>query len=367
MSDNFSTNKYAFWLWPFTFLYGIGVFVRNQLFDWGIKKSHRYPVPVICVGNLAVGGTGKTPHIEYLVRLLKEKYRVAVVSRGYKRTSKGFVLAAPQHTYREIGDEPYQIYHKYPDILVAVDGNRCRAIEKLLALPDHQRPEVILLDDVFQHRYVKPSFSILLTDYNRMFYQDRLLPAGRLREPASGRERADAVVVTKTPPDLKPLEFRITETNMQLQAHQQVFFSYVGYDPVCSLLSASQKLPFIPTADDAVLVVSGIANPGPFVAEVRKWKWQVEALSFPDHHDFKEADVRSIMQSFQRLKGKHKIILTTEKDAVRLLHNKYITGEQKKWIYFLPIAISFSDKEKEAFDNMIIKHIQTFQQNKILW
>lgn len=366
MSDHFS-SKYTFWLWPFTFLYGIGVLIRNQLFDWGIKKGKCYPVPIICIGNLAVGGTGKTPHVEYLIQLLKGKYRVAVISRGYKRSSRGFLLATRKHTYREIGDEPYQIFHKYPDILMAVDGNRCRAIEKLLALPENKKPQVILLDDAFQHRYVKPSFSILLTDYNRMFYNDHLLPVGRLREPISGRERADAVVVTKTPQDLKPIEYRIVETNMQLQAHQQVFFSYVGYGQISSLQSPSRKLPFVPTPDDAVLAVSGIANPAPFLSEVRKWKWHVEEAVFSDHYDFKEADIRNIMHAFQRLKGQNKVILTTEKDAARFLHNRYVTDEQKKWIYILPISISFPEGEKDSFDNMILKHIQTFQQNKILW
>ena len=148
MSENIS-SKYTFWLWPFSFLYGIGVFIRNQLFDWGIKKEKVFPVPVICVGNLAVGGTGKTPHVEYLVRLLKDKYRIAVVSRGYKRSSKGFILATKEHTCKEIGDEPYQIFHKYPEILMAVDGNRCRAIDKLLSLPDTKKPQVILLDDAY--------------------------------------------------------------------------------------------------------------------------------------------------------------------------------------------------------------------------
>ena len=366
MSENIS-SKYTFWLWPFSFLYGIGVFIRNQLFDWGIKKEKVFPVPVICVGNLAVGGTGKTPHVEYLVRLLKDKYRIAVVSRGYKRSSKGFILATKEHTCKEIGDEPYQIFHKYPEILVAVDGNRCRAIDKLLSLPDTKKPQVILLDDAYQHRYVKPSFSILLTDYGRMFYNDRLLPVGRLREPISGCERADAVIVTKTPRDLKPIEYRITETNMQLKAHQQIFFSYVEYDRICSLQSADRTLPFIPTSDDVVLVVSGIANPKYFVSEVRKSEWQVEEMIFSDHHDFKESDIRTITQSFQRLKGRNKIILTTEKDAVLLLHNKYVTEELKGCIYYLPISISFSEEEKDSFDNMILKHIQTFQQNKILW
>ena len=169
------TTKLSIILWPLSLLYGAVVRLRNQLFDWGILKSKTYDVPVICIGNLAVGGTGKTPLTEYLIRMLKNKFRIAVVSRGYKRNSKGLLLATCEHSCREIGDEPFQMRQKFPDILIAIDGNRCRAIEHLLALPKEQRPEVILLDDAFQHRYVSASFSILLTDYGNMFYQDHLL------------------------------------------------------------------------------------------------------------------------------------------------------------------------------------------------
>ena len=214
------TTKLSIILWPLSLLYGAVVRLRNQLFDWGILKSKTYDVPVICIGNLAVGGTGKTPLTEYLIRMLKNKFRIAVVSRGYKRNSKGLLLATCEHSCREIGDEPFQMRQKFPDILIAIDGNRCRAIEHLLALPKEQRPEVILLDDAFQHRYVSASFSILLTDYGNMFYQDHLLPIGRLREPANGKQRADLIIVSKTPKDLKPIEYRITETNMHLKAHQ---------------------------------------------------------------------------------------------------------------------------------------------------
>lgn len=366
MADKISTKR-ALGLWPFSFLYGMGVRFRNQLFDWGIKKERTFSIPVICVGNLAAGGTGKTPHVEHIIRLLKDDYRIAVVSRGYKRSKRGFLLAAEKHTAKEIGDEPYQVFHKYPGILMAVDKNRCRAIDNLLSLPEEKRPQVIVLDDAFQHRHVKPSLSVLLTDYGRMFYDDHLLPVGRLREPISARSRADILVVTKIPLDLKPIECRIMETNMQLQAYQRVFFSYVEYERIRSLQSVSRGLPFVPTPDDAVLVVCGIADPAPFLTEVKKWGWKVEELIFSDHHDFKKSDIRAIMQSFQRLKGQNKAILTTEKDAARLLHNKYLNEEQKECMYYLPISISFLEKRKESFDNMILKHVQTFQRNKILW
>ena len=190
-------HKFRFLLRPLSCLYGMGVRFRNMLFDEGIWKEESFDVPVICVGNLAVGGTGKTPHIEYLIRLLKDKYRVAVVSRGYKRLTKGFVLAEMGHSYNDIGDEPFQIKHKFPKVAVAVDANRCEAIRLLMNLPKNKRPDVILLDDAFQHRYVQPSYSLLLTDYHRMYCKDSLLPAGCLREHRSGAQRADMVVVTR--------------------------------------------------------------------------------------------------------------------------------------------------------------------------
>lgn len=165
---------------PFSFLYGIGVGLRNMLFDWNVLPSEHFPIPVICIGNLSVGGTGKTPHTEYLIRLLKTKYRVAVLSRGYKRRSSGFVLATATTSARDLGDEPYQMKHKFPDVQVAVDTDRRRGIRNLLRLPEEERPEIILLDDAFQHRYVSPSFSIVLTDVHRLFYEDRLLPVGLL-------------------------------------------------------------------------------------------------------------------------------------------------------------------------------------------
>ncbi len=359
MLDNI-ISKYNILLWPLSILYGMGVCFRNQLFKWKILKSKSYPVPVICVGNLAVGGTGKTPHIEYLIRLLKDRYKVAVVSRGYKRTSKGFLLATSSHSYNEIGDEPFQIRQKFPDILVAIDSNRQRAIENLLSMSEEKRPEVILLDDAFQHRYVKPSFSILLTDYNRMYYNDFLLPSGRLREPIAARERADMVIVTKTPDDLKPIEYRITETNMKLQANQSVFFSSIGYDRIRPIFPSDRNKFIDQNGIDHILLVSGIASPKPFIDEVKKFGCPIEKLIFSDHHDFNESDMKKINQSFARLKGDNRIILTTEKDAARILNNKYLPEDLRRYCFFLPMHIVFSDESKDVFNNIILKHIDTF-------
>lgn len=218
------TIKFNKLLTPFSFLYGIGVRFRNQLFDWKILRTERYDLPIICVGNLTVGGTGKTPHTEYIIRLIKDRYRVAVLSRGYKRKTSGFLLADQRSTSKDIGDEPYQMKRKFPDILVAVDADRRRGIRNLLALPENKRPEVIVLDDAFQHRYVAPTLNILLTDCHRLYTQDKLLPAGRLREPVDGARRADVIIVTKCESYIQPIDFRIIEEDIHLSAYQELYF-----------------------------------------------------------------------------------------------------------------------------------------------
>ena len=228
-NDKIKLNSY---LAPLSFLYGIGIWLRNRLFDWGILHSEQYSIPVICIGNLSVGGTGKTPHTEYFIRLLKDKYRIAVLSRGYKRKTSGFILADSESSSLEIGDEPFQMKNKFPDILVAVDANRRRGIQNLLSLPEKDRPEVILLDDAYQHRYVHPSLSIVLSDYHRLFYNDKLMPTGHLREPISNINRTDIVVVTKCDEDMKPIDFRVIEENMKLRAHQLLFFTSIVYGEV---------------------------------------------------------------------------------------------------------------------------------------
>lgn len=351
---------------PFSFLYGIGVRFRNQLFDWRLLPSESYAVPVICIGNLAAGGTGKTPHTEYIIRLLKDEYKIAVLSRGYKRKSSGFILANERSTSLEIGDEPYQMKHKFPDILVAVDANRREGIGNLLALPEGQRPEVILLDDAYQHRYVAPSFSIVLTDYHRLFYNDRLLPAGRLREPIGGIRRADMVIVTKCEDDMKPIEYRIIEENMKLLAHQSVHFTHIIYDEIQPIFGTRAK----PLSrkdireEDELLVISGIASPDGFIKEVGKLANKVTPLIFPDHHAFDKSDIRRIKAAFDKITSSEKYILTTEKDAARLRDNPHIPEEWKACMYYLPITIEFCLDKK--FDDEIKKHITTFHKDNLL-
>ncbi len=210
-------------LTPLSWLYGLGVGLRNFCFQVGILKSRSFSVPIISVGNITVGGTGKTPHVEYLIRLLQEKFNVAVLSRGYKRKSRGFVMATKDTTARDIGDEPQQMHLKFPKVTVAVDPKRVRAIEQLTA--NDPNLDVILLDDAFQHRYVKPGINILLVDYHRLIIYDRLMPVGRLREPVSGKNRADIVIVTKCPKDLKPMDFRIISKALERHRYQHHYFT----------------------------------------------------------------------------------------------------------------------------------------------
>ena len=220
-NDLIKINK---WLYPFSFLYGIGVNLRNQLFDLNILRSQSFDVPVICIGNITVGGTGKTPHTEYLIKLLQKEFQVAVLSRGYKRKSKGFVLATPDTPMEQIGDEPFQMKQKHPQVHVAVDADRRRGIARLCEPGITPEVEVVLLDDAYQHRYVKPGINILLVDYHRMIGEDALLPAGRLREPERGKNRANIVIVTKCPHDIKPMDYRIISKHMDLYPYQKLLY-----------------------------------------------------------------------------------------------------------------------------------------------
>jgi tetraacyldisaccharide 4'-kinase len=360
--------KLNYWLIPVAFFYGMGVRLRNQLFDWGILPSEEFTVPVISVGNLGVGGMGKTPHVEYLVRLLKDKYKVAVLSRGYKRQTKGYLLANEESTYLTIGDEPFQMKRKFPDILVAVDSDRRRGIRNLMALPEREKPDVILLDDAFQHRYVTPSLSIVLTDYHRLFYRDKTLPVGRLREPSVGIRRADVVIVTKCVAGLKPIDYRIMSDKMKLLSHQEIYFTHITYGeliPLFPVEAASHKRSHI-KENDNVLALTGIATPERFMEEVKKYTDKVVSMIYPDHHDFTSLDIQLIDEAFNQIQSADKYILTTEKDAARLLNNPATPEEWKDRLYYLPITIDFCTGNHLPFDNLVLNHIVTVQRNTIL-
>lgn len=350
-------------LLPLSKIYGFAVGVRNLMFKWHILKQREFPVPVVVVGNISAGGTGKTPHTEYVIDLLRYKYHIGMLSRGYKRKTKGFVLATSRSTPLDIGDEPYQIYQKYGrDITVAVCEDRCTGIEELLRLDP--RINLIVLDDAFQHRYVKPTVSIVLTEFNNPVFFDKLLPLGRLREPAKAIYRADMVVVTKCPAQLKAIEYRIFKNNLKLFPFQKLFFSRFNYASLRPLFPDIRKdAPHMSWLgpDDAVLVLSGIANPRPLVRYLKGFKANVKVKVFPDHHNFNRKDLDAIAKRFNELEGKQKIIVTTEKDAVRLINNPYFPHQLKPHIFYQPIDVTFDPMNVDSFDlelqKMLLKSI----------
>lgn len=344
-------------LLPMSKLYGAGVWVRNLMFKWHILKQRTFPVPVVVVGNLAAGGTGKTPHVEYIIDLLKFKYHIGMISRGYKRHTKGFVLATRRSTPLDIGDEPYQIYQKFGrDISVAVCEDRCTGIEELLRIDP--KINLIVLDDAFQHRYVKPTVSILLTDFNHPMFEDKLLPLGRLREPMSAIYRADMVVVTKCPERLKAIEYRIFKNHLKLFPYQGLFFSSIEYAPLQPLFpDEALQAPYLSWLgrDDAILAVSGIANPRPFVRYLRRHNAPVKVKQYPDHHNFTRRDLEHLLRRFNEMEGERKLLITTEKDAVRLINNPYFPQELKECSYYLPVNVRFDPHNVDTFDDELQK------------
>ena len=351
------------WLLPLSWLYGLGVKLRNMAFETGILKSHSFDVPIISVGNITVGGTGKTPHVEYLVKLLKKLFSVAVLSRGYKRKSKGFILADNNTAMPEIGDEPYQMKQKFPNVAVAVDKSRCHGIEQLTA--DDSELDVILLDDAFQHRYVKPGINILLVDYHRLIIYDDLLPAGRLREPLSGKDRADVVIVTKCPKDLKPMEYRVITKAMNLYPYQSLYFTSLEYGALQPIFEGEARSLDSLQKNEHVLLLTGIASPEQMVHDLEPHTKHLTPLTFADHHQFKEKDIRLINETFEQM-SEPRCIITTEKDATRLQHVEGLSEEVKKNIYTLPVNIRFLLEQEDTFNQYIIGYVRKNSRNSIL-
>lgn len=332
-------------LFPFAILYGFITSLRNYLFDKGILKSFSFAVPVIAVGNLNVGGTGKTPQIEYLIRLLEPKYRVATLSRGYKRKSEGFVLADVNSNAEILGDEPFQYFKKFPTIQVAVDADRKNGIEQLLA--QSSMPKIILLDDAFQHRKVKAGFYILLTAYDDLFYDDFMLPTGNLRESRSGAKRADLIIVTKCPANVSEIEQQKIRKMIALDL--PILFSYVVYDD--RIYNDTGSLAVTDLKLTQKIVLAGIANPKPFFDFLKADTDEI--MTFSDHHHFSESEINDIKN-----KANGKIIITTEKDFVRL-DAKIL----KRQLYYLPIKSKFVAKQ-ETFDQIILNYVGTCTGNR---
>lgn len=335
-------------LYPFSVLYDLVTRLRNYLYDRGLKPSVRFDLPVISVGNLAVGGTGKTPMVEYLVRLLSTNYKVATLSRGYGRKTKGFIIASPSHDANAIGDEPCQYVRKFGSrITVAVGEERALAIP--LVLQEDEDLDVILLDDAFQHRRVRPSLQILLTDYNRPFYSDLLLPSGRLRESAFGAVRADIIVMTKCPADLTEEAIMTAEKKVRAVAEKPVFFSKIEYGTPVSFGQNRAGM------HESVILVTGIANATAMVEHARKHFNVVEHLEFQDHHHYSRNDMESI---HRRAAGKDLSVLTTEKDMVKMDVDEYRDLVGNFSIFYLPITVQFLKHEAE-FDEIILHHVRS--------
>lgn len=354
-------------LFPLTCWYAVGVRFRNMFYAMGIIKQEAPHITTIGVGNLSTGGTGKTPHVEYLLHLLADRYPTAMLSRGYKRKTKGYVEDDGSHDPALLGDEPAMIATKFPQVKVAVCEKRLEGVQRLMAQPPTPEktdlpekpenpenpeppenpaiPQLIVLDDVFQHRRIKPSINILLTEYGHPYYNDHILPYGDLREFKSARFRANIVIVTKCPPVLNPVERHNIAHDLALQNYQKIFFSYLVYGRPTTLDGHATDIDL--GRIDNVLAVTGIAHPDTFVAELRQ-RTRTQHLAFADHHDFSTSDIARIRNAFESMPGTNKIILTTEKDAMRL-HGK--TGNLP--VYYLPITVAFHKEKDLDFDALI--------------
>lgn len=345
-------------LYPLALIYGAIVWLRNSLYDSKFFSSIQFSVPVISVGNLSTGGTGKTPHIEYLVRLLQYQYKVATMSRGYKRHTQGFLIADHAANALRIGDEPMQYHMKYPELVVSVAEERITGIPTLL----QRRPDIstILLDDAYQHRSVKPGLNILITDYSRPFYEDYILPFGNLREGRSAYKRADVVVVSKCPLNLASSEAEKIVAHIKPLSHQHVFFTGIHYDTPYDFFS---REPLSLSGRSAVLVC-GIARPEPLLAFLKSAASNVHTLSYKDHHYFVSSDLEEIRSAYDNWTKPYKVIVTTEKDAARLqLHYDKL----KEWniqIAVVPIAVVVLFNKGYEFDNIVLRYVeQTIAEN----
>jgi tetraacyldisaccharide 4'-kinase len=340
-------------LLPFSLIYGLIIGIRNWLFDKKILRPASFNLPLICVGNLSVGGTGKSPMVEFLIESLSGKFEVAVLSRGYKRKTRGYALATGTTNALEIGDEPMQFFIKFPQVTVAVGEERIVAIPQLL----HDRPgtEVIILDDAFQHRYVKAGFNILLTDANNLFTRDWFLPTGDLRDQKKSYLRADIIVVTKCSPELSLAEKHRLIKEINPAGHQRVFFSAIRYGEPYQIIT---KEKYIKEKDTVVLLVTGIANPVPLKKHLEENFSEYDELSYSDHHIFTIDDLKYILQKFHQIQAAHKIILTTEKDAVRLI--KFANRLREVPLFVIPIRPVFLFREEKEFAGLITTFIQEF-------
>lgn len=340
----------SWFLLPLTMWYAVGVWFRNLLFDLGVKKQHAMPVTTIGVGNICAGGAGKTPHVEYLLRLLADQYPTALLSRGYRRKTKGFLVDDGSHDAALLGDEPAMVARKFPQVTTAVCEKRVVGVRRLLE--QERKPSVVVLDDVFQHRQIKPTITILLTEYGCPFFNDRVLPYGNLREFARARYRADIVIVTKSPERLNPIDKHNMLLALKLRPCQKVFFSYIRYGHPRPLSGGDDESL---AQFDGVLAVTGIAHPEPMLQHIGE-HCAVQSLAFDDHHPFSKGDLKRVRKAFDQLPGERKIILTTEKDAVRLPAGSELLAGLP--IYVLPIEVGIHQTPEYNFDQCVCNAVR---------
>lgn len=356
-------------LFPVYWLYAAGVFIRNRFYDYGIFPSHSFDIPIISIGNITVGGTGKTPHVEHFVSELQKEIHVAVLSRGYKRKSSGYRLVSNQDTYLEAGDEPLQIKKKFPDVTVCVDKNRKRAIEKL-SKEVAPIPDLIIMDDGFQHRKVKPTFSVLLVDFHRQLHEDHLLPIGWLREQAHETRRASIIIITNTPVVITPIERRLIIKHINLYPYQQLFFTAVQYESPYDLFTMQPvKNPEEAISRDnlQILLFTGIANSQQYKTYLGStYSKNLISIDFPDHHTYSLKDLQKIRTQFDSMPGTNKILVTTEKDAVRLINHAHLSILEGLPAFYIPISIKFVEQERKL-TRQILDYVRKNQRNSQLY
>ncbi|MBR4391177.1 MAG: tetraacyldisaccharide 4'-kinase [Bacteroidales bacterium] len=344
-------------LLPISFLHHIILSIRHKLYDWHLLKSKRFDHPVICVGNLSLGGTGKTPHTEHLIRLLSDSYRVAVLSRGYGRKTKGYRLASASDTSETLGDEPMLYHRKYPEILVAVDEDRVEGVETLLE--DTCPPEVILLDDAFQHRKINAGLNLLLTEYGHLYSKDFLVPAGKLRDVKSAARRADIIVVSKSPKDLDEKQRAVVVAQLKPLPHQKVFFSSIEHEPLKPLNEEASKVAIEGIVGG--LLFCGIANPKPLINELSDRYKKLETIAFSDHHAFNENDIDALLKKFKQLPFEEKIMVTTEKDYARIINSPYLCKFDSVPLFAAPIHVNIH--QQEEFNKEILDYVRKDHQH----
>ena len=345
-------------LFPISLIYGLVVMLRNMAYDCNVFKTHRFKVPVILVGNLAVGGTGKSPMIAYLVGKLKPSFNIAVLSRGYGRSTKGFICATTDATSEQIGDEPLQLKSKFPDLTVAVCENRVQGISRLI-----DKHSLILMDDGYQHRAVTPGLSILLFDYTSLFKSQWLLPTGNLREPLSGRKRADIIIVTKTPENITQAQRQQSIARIKPYPHQQLFFSYLEYGSLQALNAQGMPARALDSINQSthIILLTGIANAVPLLKKLNEYSTHIHHHQYPDHYAYQEDDITKLVNVYHGLPVNDRIVITTEKDMQRLKNTELKKHLNNLSIYYIPVQMVMHQPDQQIFDGMIEKFAGSYQ------